>query len=391
MDTFHFSTVFMAILTSNIMLIIIAVIIRNEKILLNAGYKLITIFLMLTAVRFLLPFEVPFTTTFPLPQGISNIIIEFFSPRFTIGSFDISIFKIVILIWVIGIVFYVYQFIKTDYMIRMFIFTFGRKVNKDTRYAAIMNEIYEGNRFHRRFQIFEVPDIQTPFLYGFATPYILMPVDFQCTDKELAYILRHEALHYKHHDLWIKFGIQLISIVYWWNPFGHMLNKQLNLVLEMRIDDNVTGTDQKDIFDYMNCLFSVAEYQDTIFNSKFANVISFSLKDKPASAKRFLMLSEKQLKKNHVLNFAIIGLIGCIYILSYLLIFEAYVENSTIDVNNIIITEINSFIVDNEDGTYSLYISNIKVETLTSLEYYGDDIPIYTREEYKHVQQEKSK
>ena len=122
MHTFDLSTVYMAILSSNILLVIIAVILRNEKIMINAGYKLISIFLILTLVRFVLPFEIPFATTFPLPTGISNIIIELFETRFTVLGLNINIFRILCLIWLIGVLARTYRFIKIDRMFRRFIF-----------------------------------------------------------------------------------------------------------------------------------------------------------------------------------------------------------------------------------------------------------------------------
>ena len=206
MDTFHFSTVFMAIFTSNILLVIIAAIICNKKILINAGYKLISMFLILTAARFIFPIEFPFATTFPLPQGISKLIIEFFAPRFTIGKYDISICNCVILIWIIGVCIQTYRFVRTDGMIKRFIFTFGRNVTKDPHYAAILRNTYAG---HAPIRIFEVTGISTPFLYGFSKPYILVPSDENISEQTLTYILKHEISHYTHNDLWLKFGVQL--------------------------------------------------------------------------------------------------------------------------------------------------------------------------------------
>jgi hypothetical protein len=102
MDIFDFSTVYMAVFASTLLLSIIAVIILNKKILFNAGYKLISIFLILTAVRFLLPIQFPFATNIILPQEISKIIIDFFAPRFAVGRFNLSICNIVIAIWISG-------------------------------------------------------------------------------------------------------------------------------------------------------------------------------------------------------------------------------------------------------------------------------------------------
>lgn len=384
MDTFHFSTVFMAIITSNILLAIIAAIICNEKILINAGYKLISIFLILTAVRFMLPIQFPFVTTFPLPQGISKLIIEFFAPQFTIGIYDISIYNCVILIWIIGICIQTYRFIRTDGMIKRFLFTFGKDVTKDPGYATILQNTNTGRASIR---IFEVNGISTPFLYGFAKPYILVPSGEHISEQTLTYILKHEITHYVHHDLWLKFGVQLLNIVYWWNPFTSLLNRQVSLVIEMRIDDNITNMDEKDAFAYLQCLCNMAEYQDTILNHKLANVISFSHDNETELTRRFHMLMERGRQKNRGLNIILLTVTCIIYICSYLFIFEADYYIPEIAEYSVDFTNENSYLIDNGDGTYDLYFSGYKVETSNSPELYSDDIPIYTKEEFERVQQ----
>ena len=376
-NTFHFSTVFMAIFTSNILLMIVAAIICNEKILINAGYKLISIFLVLIAVRFMLPIQFPFVTTFPLPQGISKIIIEFFAPRFQIGDFEISIYHIVLIIWIIGIIVQTYRFIRTDRMIKRFIFTFGKNVTKNPRYVSILNQIYKGRIPIR---IFEVSGISTPFLYGFATPYILVPSGQILSDKMLTYILKHEVMHHKHNDLWLKFGVQLLSILCWWNPFGSLLNNHMDLVIEMRIDDDVTDQNNNTTLEYLACLKSMAEYQDTILNHKMGNVISFARCNETKLTRRFAMLMERDTKKSKCYNIILIFLVFFIYFFSYLFIFEAYYFTEEAQETAFQINEMNSYIVDNEDGTYDLYLGNIRIEVLDSLEHHDKDIPVYTKE-----------
>ena len=95
-----------------------------------------------------------------------------------------------------------------------------------------------------------------------------MPSDFQCSDKELSYILKHETMHFRHNDLWIKFGAQMLTILYWWNPFSYIFRDQVNLAIEMRIDDNVTEMDPDESLEYMNCLYRLAKFQDDFFNRK---------------------------------------------------------------------------------------------------------------------------
>lgn len=379
MNILDFSTIYMAIITSNILLVIIALIIRKEKIMINAGYKLITVFLILTFVRFLLPFEVPFATTFPLPTGISNIIIEFFAYRFTFLGFNISIFRIVLLVWFIGILIQTYRYIRENRAFKRFIFTYGKKVNSDPRYLAILK-----TQSKVPYQIYEVPNISTPCLYGLATPYILIPKDLPYTDKELDIVLKHEMMHYRHHDQWVKFGVQLISIIYWWNPSGSALLNNMDMALDMRIDDTLTGMNKTQTLEYIRCLYRTAEYQNDMLNRKFGNFLAFSLKERTKAEKRFLMMTQKETKKHPWLNISITAIFASIYLFSYLFAFEAYMElyPDTFSADGL-----NSYIIDNEDGTYDHYLSGFKIETVTSLDFFDENIPVYTREEFEHVQQ----
>jgi len=388
-NVFDFSTIYTAIITSNILLILIALIVSNEKILINAGYKLITIFLGVTAVRFLLPIEFPFATTVPLPQGISNFFVPLFTPLYTIAEVEITPILLIALVWIIGILVQGYRYYKANLIIYTRIFTTGRNVSKDARYVRIMEELYKDKA--KLFSIFQIPDLETPLIFGFFKTYILIPEQFDCTDEELAYILKHEVSHYLHHDLLVKCLTRLLTILYWWNPFGYLLYHQVNLVLEMRIDDSLTLETDKETAEYLNCLLHLAEYQDCIFCNPMSNTIAFTPGDENVLTKRFKMLLQRRQKKNWILNFILICMIGCIYLFSYLYVFEAYAIDSQTKQGVIISNETNSFIIDNGNGTYDVYLSGYKIKTTDSLEYFSKDIPIYKKEDYEHAQQKETK
>lgn len=383
---FDFSTIYTAILTSNLLLAIIAVIVRNEKIMINAGYKLITIFLGVTVVRFLLPIQFPFVTTIPLPQGISSLFVPLFTPLFKVSEIKVNPLRLLALVWIIGILIQGYRCYKANQMIYARVYTTGRDVSKDTRYVDIVNDFCGQKASSLR--IFEVPNLESPLIFGFFKPFILLPADFPCTDKELTYILKHEVTHYLHQDLLIKFLTRLLTIIYWWNPFGYLLYNQMNLALEMRIDDTVTDTNNKETTEYLQCLIHLAEYQDNAFCNPMGNTISFTRSDEKILTKRFQMLVQRKQKKKKILNLFLICLVSVIYLFSYLVIFEAYAIDTQTKQGIIQIDKTNSFLVDNGDGTYDLYFCNYKMETINSLDYYGDDIPIYTSEEFERVQQE---
>jgi len=393
MNYFNLSTVYMAILTCNLLIAAIAVMIRREKIMINVGYKLITVFLFLTALRFLLPIEVSYATTIPLPQGISAVIIQVFHPLFSIGDYEIWPLHFLLLIWLAGILVQSIRYYLTNRRILAFIFTQGKNVTQESPYAELLTGI--GASTYHKFQIYELSPICTPILYGFRKPYILIPADYihenglvqQNGIRELSYILKHEVMHYEHHDLLIKFGVRLLSILYWWNPFCHLLNEQMDLVLEMRIDDSVTSLNDRELSEYLHTLLHLAEYQNTILDHPMGNTISFARVRSSILTKRFQMLLHRRQKKNRGLNLLLILLVGAIYLCSYLFIFEAYytqIEESGEVYHS---TDSNSFLIDNGDGTYDSYFNNIRIEVVDSLEHFSKDIPIYTREEFEHVQQ----
>lgn len=57
---YSFSTILMTFIASNLIIVLITVCFRCEKILLSIGYKLAAVFLVLTVLRVLFPFELPF-------------------------------------------------------------------------------------------------------------------------------------------------------------------------------------------------------------------------------------------------------------------------------------------------------------------------------------------
>lgn len=77
---FSFSTVMMALLTSNLIVVLIAIPFLKKEFTPCFGYRFLFCFIILAFVRLLLPFEFPFTTNIYVPQAISRIIVFFGNP-----------------------------------------------------------------------------------------------------------------------------------------------------------------------------------------------------------------------------------------------------------------------------------------------------------------------
>lgn len=50
----------------------------------------------------------------------------------------------------------------------------------------------------------------------------------------------HECCHIKNKDIWIKLLTEIYCGIFWWNPFAHLLKKDLTYCLELRCDKRVT-------------------------------------------------------------------------------------------------------------------------------------------------------
>ena len=102
---------------------------------------------------------------------------------------------------------------------------------------SIMNQI-AGNRAEK-IRVIETTLVNTPMIAGLMKPTIYLP-KIIFSDTELYNILLHEWTHYIHKDIWIKFLLKLLCIIYWWNPFLYLLKHDIDDTLEIKCDISIT-------------------------------------------------------------------------------------------------------------------------------------------------------
>lgn len=79
--------------------------------------------------------------------------------------------------------------------------------------------------------------IDSPMMTGFFRPSILIPKAMEYTDpEELSYILRHELAHFQGHDIWLRLAVDLLTVLFWWNPAAYILRNSITHALELRSD-----------------------------------------------------------------------------------------------------------------------------------------------------------
>ncbi len=117
--------------------------------------------------------------------------------------------------------------------------------------------------------IYEVNNLKTPFVIGFISPKIYLPVGL--SKEEQNYILIHEQTHIHRKDHIIKTVAFLIASIHWFNPFvwiGFML---MSTDMELSCDERVLKVMNEDIKKpYANSLLSLAAGKHILNGSPLA-------------------------------------------------------------------------------------------------------------------------
>jgi beta-lactamase regulating signal transducer with metallopeptidase domain len=385
----------MAVITSTILLTAIAICLISKKIMVNAGYKLLSLLMIFTLLRFLFPFDFPFSTAICIPDALSTAMRVICHAYIYIGSFPLSIWNAFCLIWLAGSLVRLFIYVRLMVRSRRYLLAGGQDITEDTEYHDMLEQICKERRKRNSFRILKLDNINTPMIYGIFKPCILIPTEMKLSSDNLYYTLSHEAAHHFHHDLLIKAGINILSIVYWWNPAVYVLKKQTSLLLEMRVDSYLTGKDETVTKKYLECLIEICEYAAEQHTLPDSLTLSFHADSSTELEKRFIMLCNANKPKRYLLNVIMLIVTLIIYILSYVFIFEPYYFPTEVnfieddDRTEYYLPLDNTYIIENADGTYSIYLDTEEMpdyylETLTSLEHYTQGIPVYYLEKYNY-------
>lgn len=386
-----FSTVMMAVLTTNVFLILLTLCLVSRKLLVRAGYKLLAIFAAFTALRFLLPIELPFAFTLRLPRMISRLIVKCHERLFDFAGQPLSLWQIFKGIWLAGFLITVAIQIFSYFRYSRHIVLYGKELTDKEPYKRLIEDICLSRKRKNRFRVIALPDLDTPALFGILHPRILLPEEYELTDKQLFYILRHETAHHFNHDILLKGIVKIITLAYWWDPFSWLLNRQADVILEMHVDDTLTTRNTDTTIEYMQCLVDISERtsgRHSADNLMVGFLLPSGLED---LKRRFGLITNNQEKHSLLWTFFLLAVSFGIYIASYTVILEGYIPPQEIvnldlllpdelpQVENIIFpTADNSYFIDNQDGTYTLYLDGKTWDTVDSLKHYPEGIPVYT-------------
>lgn len=374
---YSFNAVLMAVLSSNLIIITIAICFSNNKILLSVGYKLLAVFLIFTLIRFVFPFELEMAKNVYMPDFLS--IIPAYFQRVLVKPFGlkVSLWTFFEIIWAVGIIYQVIRYLRKLYAFEYYVSCWSEDVTDEEPYRSCLAEVCGGRK--NRFRILKLPEMASPCLYGIRRPRILISADMKVSDKGLYYILRHEVSHHYHHDLVIKRVVSILCMLYWWNPVCYIFQKQVDTLLEMRIDDSLVQNDPKTGQAYLSTLIHVVENMDSKSKDPNDFIVSLSQKNSTTLTQRFDMVCNKKPHANILMSVSLLALIIAMYLGSYLVTFESryLIEDERVEDTANMVDSIYAVLKD--DGTYDIYYRDYFMENVETLENYNPDIPIYNQ------------
>lgn len=336
----------------------------------------------LLLVLFLYPYELPFTYSLYLTKGYPTLN-RFFMLSITVGKIQFSIAHIIIGIWILGIIVSAFLLLYRYHRLR-------RDINllpeaQDPTVLSQFDRILAEKHFARsRFHVRESRELSSPFVTGLLHPVIVVPT-LTLSQQEWYYVLSHETAHYLHGDTLYKLLIELLKIVFWWNPLFYLFCDKISIYIEESAD--LLATEQLDDdskLEYLDCLVHVAK--ESIHHPLLSHsTLSFDGYAKSELKKRIVVIMnsienpQASNKKRGQYGFIILMIL--VTFLSYGIILEPISPNLPTDEPNAfsIPTE-GSYAIQAGNSLYELYIDNTYIGTFEDPANLPD-IPIYEKED----------
>lgn len=363
---FSLSTVLNTLISSSLLICMIALLLR--LCVTNRRLQLYTIsFLCAAAVlRLLFPFEFPFTYSvriYNLWYGLHSFLnhheLKIFHTR-------IDYMHLLPILWVVG---------SSGKLIHSF-YTWRKTMRavgelQEAENAEALRALKTSNAAFRNpvpVRLLMAPYLSSPLIIGVRNPAIIIP-DFPLSEEEWSFIFRHELTHYYRGHLLLHMFLELLSVLYFWNPFLPFLKKQFYRLLEFSADEEaVSSLTAAHRIDYSECLLKIMRYD--IRKSRIcAGGISFGSSGFTDRIKRILNTGFEP--KTDGINHMILAGITVLFLLSYTIILEPRYnlpdDGFTMDASD-------TYFRPNEDGTYDVIHDGQYLVTVSTI--FDDQIPI---------------
>lgn len=338
------------------MLLLIFILRRRSDYLTKYGVTFISILYIFCTVRMLFPIE------FPSHQKVicdPYLYSYSFLMNLYAKSEDIHkkiVMAVILTIWIIGIIIAVVHKMREWNKVK------GYLIKGTSEGDGVAEKILREIDSECPIKIEYNLAIAEPFIKGLRHPVIYLP-EKECNEKELEFILMHEYLHWKRKDLWKKFIINIIGMIFWWNPLAYLLCKDLDQIIELNCDNAMSKKySEMDTLYYLDTLTYMAGGRRANFDEVSSNTLGFvkKLEVRPLKQRfHYVMFKKDDKRTQRKMNLFILGVSVIWFVASYYFILQPKYTMPQVEVYqedaSFVSDDGNSYLEEQKDGSYIFY------------------------------------
>lgn len=343
---------------NSLLILLLCLLFKRDAVLKRVGPKCMIILLLVILVRMFLPFEFSYTYSIRVVELISPFRRLLLHPLLT-EPFELRVWQLLVFLWVAGAclqaVYKLYTYRRVNRLISLLpqekwdSFCEKHQIN-----PADFN-------FSREIKVVCSTHFQSPCLVGFKRCYLVLP-DKAYEKEQLRYIILHEMMHAKNRDIGWKILMDLLCVLFWWNPVFWYLRKELFQLLEMQNDIRIIEKlSEKEKVRYMECLKDTAVQ---IVKKDIASSVAFSRNDLKALKRRLkLIAGYKSFGRRQQALLCL--LVGIVLFLMSMIVFEPY-SLGKLSEEGVPLTSDTTYLIRNEDK-FDVYVNDEYVMTIDNL------------------------
>ena len=136
-------------------------------------------------------------------------------------------------------------------------------------------------------EVIKSPLVASPLVFGFFKPTLAIP-EIEMNEDDYNLAIKHEMVHYKHHDSWFKLFAVIVNSICWFNPITYFMVNLIGEACEYACDEQVTKEmDMTDKKQYSTMILSMVCQTSPSLSSNM-------VKNKKQLKRRFEMIMKKK-------------------------------------------------------------------------------------------------
>lgn len=345
------------------MLLLIFILRRRSDYLTKYGVTFISILYIFCTVRMLFPIEFPSHQKVICDPYLYSFLMNLYAKSEHIHKKIVM--AVILTIWIIGIIIAVVHKMREWNKVKGYLIKGTSK--GDGVAEKILREIDSECPIKIEYNL----AIAEPFIKGLRHPVIYLP-EKECNEKELEFILMHEYLHWKRKDLWKKFIINIIGMIFWWNPLAYLLCKDLDQIIELNCDNAMSKKySEMDTLYYLDTLTYMAGGRRANFDKVSSDTLGFvkKLEVRPLKQRfHYVMFKKDDKRTQRKMNLFILGVSVIWFVASYYFILQPEYIVPLTDMHQentpFVSDGENSYLEEQKDGTYIFHYGKYEEKVL---------------------------